>query len=117
MFLLFFNLNCLQIYLEEKISICFKWALAKITIIWLKPNIKLILKDGLKPFPIQICNKTENFIFHFFNCLQIYLEEKYQSFLLFTPADSKLAISFKKATADCTKGKAKAQPVPSPKRN
>jgi hypothetical protein len=39
------------------------------------------------------------------------------SFLLFTPADSKLAISFKNATADCTKGKAKAQPVPSPKRN
>ena len=37
-----------------KISICFKWALAKITIIWLKPNSKLILKDGLKPIPIQI---------------------------------------------------------------
>ena len=37
-----------------KISICFKMALAKITIIWLKPNIKLILKDGLKPIPIQI---------------------------------------------------------------
>ena len=61
MFLLFFNLNCLQIYLEEKISICFKWALAKITIIWLKPNIKLILKDGLKPIPIQICNKNREF--------------------------------------------------------
>ena len=66
MFLLFFNLNCLQIYLEEKISICFKWALAKITIIWLKPNIKLILKDGLKPIPIQICNKNREFYISFF---------------------------------------------------
>ena len=44
-----------------KISICFKMALAKITIIWLKPNIKLILKDGLKPIPIQICNKNREF--------------------------------------------------------
>jgi hypothetical protein len=32
------------------------------------------------------------------------------------PADSKLAISFKKATADSIIGKAIAQPVPSPNR-
>jgi hypothetical protein len=41
-------------------------ALAKITIIWLKPNIKLILKDGLKPIPIQICNKNREFYISFF---------------------------------------------------
>jgi hypothetical protein len=66
MFFIILSLICLQIYLEEKISICFKWALAKITIIWLKPNIKLILKDGLKPIPIQILQKKPRILYFIF---------------------------------------------------